>query len=330
MVSIALIRSGGKCLLNISEFRSSGFLLLRKPAATALFLVAMYLILMVSRVEGWDAAVWATLFFLCADTRCDDTGAPWLRFLPAGILLLFVPYLIYKHAADVWWAVAAWQMESVHHLFKWDALFARIPLNDPGWMRQAFPSPWLTEKLAWVYNFGFAFCIWGAAIRSFFARDWRKMLHYLLATHILQTPLIIPFYNAIELHESWWVMQRPDVFGRAAFMDAYHVTLNAQNCFPSMHTSVAFAVMLLALREKGPIFKWGMTAYAGAIILSTLYLDIHWTIDVLAGLAFGYGVVKLADVIMKRLLRKGQLFCRGERGRRGIGRHGSSIYQNNM
>ena len=290
--------------MKIDQLRSSGSVVLRKPLTAALFLVAIYLILKVSQVEAWDTLVWATLFFLCSDTRRDDTGADWLRFLPAGILLLFVPYLIYKFGADVWWRVAAWQMESVHHLIRWDTLFARIPLNDPGWIRQAFPSPWLTEKLAWVYNFGFAFCIWGAAIRSFFARDWRKMLHYLLATHILQTPLIIPFYNTVQLHEVWWVMKRPDVFDRASHMDAYHVMLNAQNCFPSMHTSVAFAVMLLALREKGPVFKWGMTAYTAAIIFSTLYLDIHWLIDVAAGLAFGFGMVKLTDWIMARIGRR--------------------------
>lgn len=275
--------------------------IVRRPLTAVLFLAAIYLILLVSRVENWDTLVWATLFVLCIDAHHDDTGTGWLRFLPAGILLLGVPYYIYKHAADVWWQVAAWQMESMHHLFNWDNLFARIPLNDPGWLREYFPSPWLTEQLAWVYSYGFGFCIWAAVIRSFLGRNWRKMLHYLLATHLLQTPLIIPFYNAVELHEVWYVLKRPDVFDRAARMDAYHVMLNTQNCFPSMHTSIAFAIMLLALREKGPVFKWGMTAYTAAIIFSTLYLDIHWVIDVIAGLAFGFAVVKLTDWLMARL-----------------------------
>jgi hypothetical protein len=239
----------------------------QKPVTVALFLVGLALILEVSKVEHWDTLVWATLFVLCLDTRSDDTGTPWLRFLPAGILLLAGPYYIYKHTGDLWWKVADWQMNSIRHYFQWDQAFARIPLNDPAFLRRLFPSAWLTQKLGWVYNFGFGFCIWGAVVRSFLARDWRKMLHYLLATHLLQTPLIIPFYNTVELHEVWWVLKRPDVFSRPSFLDAYHVMLNAQNCFPSMHTSIAFAVLLLAQREKGPIFKWGMTAYTAAIIV---------------------------------------------------------------
>jgi membrane-associated phospholipid phosphatase len=284
------------------EPRSPGELW-RRFAVGAMLVVSMGLIWEISKVERWDTMVWATLFFLCLDAREDEAVTSWLKFLPIGILLLAVPYYIYKHAADVWWKIADWQMNSVRHLWNWDLVFSRIPLNDPGWMRAEFPSTWLTNKLGWVYNFGFGFAIWGGTIRSFLTRDWRKMLHYLLATHLLQTPLIIPFYNTVELHEVWWVLGRPDVFNRPSFMNAYTVKLNAQNCFPSMHTSIAFAVMLLALREKGPIFKWAMTAYTAAIIFSTLYLDIHWTIDVLAGMAFAYGVVKLSDWIMSKLKR---------------------------
>lgn len=275
--------------------------LLEKPATALLLVVGFYLIFKVSAVERWDSLVWATLLFLCVDAREDEAKTSWLRFLPIGIILLAVPYYIYKNAADAWWKVAEWQMNSVRHVVNWDALFSRIPLNDPSVFR-VLNHPWLTQKMVWVYNYGFAFAIWGAVIRSFLTRDWRKMLRYTLATHVLQTPLIIPFYNAVELHEVWWVLGLPDPLGRPSFMDAYHVKLNAQNAFPSMHTSIAFAVMLLALRERGPVFKWGMTAYTAALIFSTLYLQIHWTIDVFAGLAFGYGVVKLADWVMSKVM----------------------------
>lgn len=276
----------------------------RKPIVAVLVVVGHYVVFRVSRVEGWDPMLWATLFFLCMDVHKDRVQSEKLKFLPAGVVGLALLYFLYKNAADAWWKVAAWQMESVHHLWQWDQLFAAIPLNDPAFVRRFLDHPWLTDKLVWVYNFGFSFCIWAAVIRSYLARDWRKMLHYTMATHLLQTPLIIPFYNTVELHEVWWVLGRPDALGRPAFMDAYHLKLNAQNCFPSMHTSIAFAVLLLALRERGPIFKWGMAAYSAAVIFSTLYLEIHWTIDVVAGLAFGYGVVKLSDWVMARIRRR--------------------------
>jgi membrane-associated phospholipid phosphatase len=273
----------------------------QKPATILLFAAGVYLIYRVSNVEHWDTMLWATLFVLCLDVQQDEAERSWLKFLPVGILMLFVPYWIYKNSGDWWWKIADWQLNAVRHYFNWDQAFAKIPLNDPAFVPQLLPSAWLTTKLKWVYNFGFGFAIWGSVIRSFAAKDWRKMLRYLLATHLLQTPLIIPFYNTIELHEVWWVLGRPDAFARPTFMDAYHVQLNVQNCFPSMHTSIAFAVLLLALRERGPIFRYGMAAYCSAIIFSTLYLQIHWTIDVVAGLVFGWAVVKLADWVMVKV-----------------------------
>jgi membrane-associated phospholipid phosphatase len=277
--------------------------LVQRLVTSVLLLAGMALILAVSKVEHWDTLIWATLFFLTMDVQKDDTKIPWLRFLPIGLLMLALPYYAYKNAGDLWWKIADWQMTSVRHLWNWDAAFAKIPLNDPAFLYQLWSRPWFTEKLTWVYNFGFGFVIWAAIIRSFLARDWRKMLHYTLATHLLQTPFIVPFYNTIELHEVWYVLKRPDFFLRPTFMDAYHLKLNAQNCFPSMHTSIAFAVLLLAQREKGPIFRWGMTAYCSAMIFSTLYLDVHWTIDVIAGLLFGYAIVKLSDWVMAKVTR---------------------------
>jgi len=276
---------------------------IHKPLTAAMLVSGFYLILRISNVERWDGLIWVALLLLCMDAYKDQQETTWLRFLPIGLILLLVPFWIYMNAADMWWKVADWQMTSVRHLWNWDAYMTKIPLNDPGSIWQKVNLPWVTQKAVWVYGFGFAFTIWAAVIRSFLARDWRKMLHYTLATHVLQTPLIIPFYSTIELHEVWWVLHRADALSRPSFMDAYHLKLNAQNCFPSMHTSIAFAVILLALREKGPIFKWGMVAYGSAVIISTLYLDIHWTVDVLAGLAFGYGVVRLSDWVMAKVPR---------------------------
>ncbi|MGE5674226.1 MAG: phosphatase PAP2 family protein [Mycobacterium leprae] len=282
---------------------------LERVAVILLALASFVLIVEISKVEAWDALLWAVLMFICLDVEKDRTELSWLKFLPLGLILMAVPYYIYKDAANYWWKIADWQMTSVRHIWNWDHFFAAIPLNNPQWIRQIYSAAWLDKRLAWVYNYGFAFTIWAAVIRSFLARDPKKMARYTLASHLLQTPLIIPFYNTIELHEVWWVMKWPDLLGRDKWMDLYHLKLNAQNCFPSMHTSIAFAVLLLAQREKGPLFRWGMTLYAAAVIFSTLYLQIHWVIDVLAGLLFGYLVVKLTDYLLDGI-RWQQLFRR--------------------
>lgn len=115
---------------------------------------------------------------------------------------------------------------------------------------------------------------------------------------MLQFPLILPFYNLILLHEVWYVNKQPDLLHRV-FADENSLLVAVMNCFPSMHTSISFAMLLLALREKDRIFKYMMVTYCSAIIFSTLYLQIHWVIDVIAGMIFAYGTVKLTDLLIR-------------------------------
>ena len=188
-----------------------------------------------------------------------------------------------------------WQEFYVRHIFKWNDLFRAIPYNDAAIFR-IYQAPWLTYYMRWAYVYGFALVVWVPVIRSFFARDGRKALRYILSSHGLQLPLIIGFYNTVLLEETWYVLGRPD--GLARVIDPGDPMLWVRNAFPSMHTSVAFAVFLLALREKGPIYKWTMVTYSLSVIFSTMYLEIHWILDVLGGMALGWFGVKLCDYLM--------------------------------
>jgi membrane-associated phospholipid phosphatase len=51
-------------------------------------------------------------------------------------------------------------------------------------------------------------------------------------------------------------------------------------------------------------FRWMMTGYASAIILSTVYLEIHWLVDVFGGLILGAGSVRLTDWLVAYVLRQ--------------------------
>jgi membrane-associated phospholipid phosphatase len=279
-------------------------LVARNIATGMLFLVAFLLLDQISRVEGWNRLVWMFLAFLLIDLDDDRRAGTWLSFLPGGLLLLGVGYLLYRHAPQLWWAVARWERESLPHLWNWNEFFRSIPYNDGDWLRRVPPFAWLqapvfTPWVRWVYAFGFALAVWGPVIRSFFARDAAKMLRYMLATHILQFALIMPFYALIRLEEVWWVLGRPDPFERA--LPPAELAVIVQNCFPSMHTSVAFAALLLALRERGQVFRWLTVAYTAAIIYSTVHLEIHWLLDLPPGLLLGWASVRLTDLLLKKV-----------------------------
>lgn len=269
--------------------------LLRRIYLPVLVIATAGVIYAITRVQSWS---WFCVLLLAAaliGVRKDAKPISWVHFMPAGLLTLLLFYLIYNYANPFWHRVVGWQTESVRHIFEWNGFFNRIPWNDAAFMRVWQPR-WLTEYMQWVYAYGFTLSYWICVIRAFFTKDVARMGRYSLAGYLLQVPLILPFYNTILLQEVWFVQGTPDLLERGLSGAAEYATV--LNCFPSMHTSIAFAGLLLSLRESNRWYKTLLCIYCVSIIASTMYLKIHWVIDVIAGMLFAYLCVKLADWIV--------------------------------
>jgi membrane-associated phospholipid phosphatase len=71
-----------------------------------------------------------------------------------------------------------------------------------------------------------------------------------------------------------------------------HINTNA-NVFPSLHTSLAVTVALLAWYTRDSYPRWFYVAATMAVTIafSTMYLGLHWGVDVFAGTLLGIGSV---------------------------------------
>jgi len=69
------------------------------------------------------------------------------------------------------------------------------------------------------------------------------------------------------------------------------------NVFPSLHTSIALTVVLLArrTRETYPSWLYVSTPLALGVVISTMFLGIHWGVDVVAGAVLAVVSVTLAE-----------------------------------
>jgi membrane-associated phospholipid phosphatase len=233
-------------------------------------------------------------FTAVRDIRLDVKLQSFLKIaLPFMVIIL----LIFINGNNLWHGVLLWEMGR-GIVVNLNSLFNKIPLNDAFFAR-IYQTSWLTWYMKMVYNTGFVLAVIAPLFRAAMVIDFRKMVKYSLSAHIFQVFIITPFYFMFHLQEIWFVRGHADMLGRHLVgRNAIETTLN---CFPSMHTSIAFAMFLLVLREKNKIFKWLWGIYCLSIIYSTMYLEIHWLIDVLGGLILGYATVKLVDLVVAKM-----------------------------
>ncbi|WP_446897772.1 phosphatase PAP2 family protein [Clostridium sp. LBM24168] len=223
-----------------------------------------------------------------------------VKLLP--FLLLSIPFFLFviylnKYGYAIWGKMLSWQI-SRSIVINLNPLFSTIPFNNGSFAR-IYTSQTLTWFFRIVYNNGFVLPVLLAIYRSAITRDFKKMVRYIMSAHVLQVFLITPFYFIFHLQEVWYVLHESD--GLARNLNANAAAGVTLNCFPSMHTSIAFAMFLLALREKDKLFRIFMSFFCMSIIFSTLYLRIHWVLDVIAGILLAYATVKLVDFLLAKL-----------------------------
>ncbi|NEZ46774.1 inositol phosphorylceramide synthase [Clostridium niameyense] len=219
-----------------------------------------------------------------------------------SFLVLAIPFLMFifyanKHGYSFWGKMLSWQI-SRDIVVDLNPIFKNIPFNDAGFARIL-----KTDTLTWffrlVYNNGFVPTVLIPIYRAAMSKDFKKMLRYGLSGHLLQVFLITPFYLTFHLQEVWYVNGHPDGLARNLSPNAAAgVTLN---CFPSMHTSIAFAMFLVVItNEKDTLFKWIWSFFCLSVVYSTMYLEIHWIIDVICGMILALVSVKIVDFILDK------------------------------
>jgi len=174
--------------------------------------------------------------------------------------------------------------------------------------QQALACPPLTWFLGFVYVIVFP-CLVFALLFVFDHLRHRRGLAMLLIGYLLNYLCELPFFLWFPVREVFHYYKHDLGFPgvrlllddiHPVVMQAYRAMSGLDNCFPSFHTSLGVTLALVAWHTGRTRFALLMTFLGAANALSTLYLGIHWFVDVVAGVAVGLLAYGLARLLSRR------------------------------
>ena len=209
-------------------------------------------------------------------TLADRLRAQWKPLaLLAGALV--VNALLRDLTPELSWIVG-WNVTGVIH-----AIEGNLVVNI-----QTIATPELTAYFAFMYVFGYVFLLTFPLLAYFALADLRP-LRITAYAYALNYVLGLLLYVIFVAYGPRNII--PDVAPLlyTTYPETQLLTTEVNtntNVFPSLHTSLSVTAALLAwmTREQYPVWFPIAVLFAASITFSTMYLGIHWAIDVVAGI----------------------------------------------
>lgn len=160
-----------------------------------------------------------------------------------------------------------------------------IPYND---LSQYFRYnyPFFLTVIRAVYHYGFFVPFIFLLIRAVARRDLRSLSLLAFGTFAFHYAAHFPFYFLTEGHQIWYV--------KGIMVPLFRTMSPLDHVFPSMHTSMSVTSLLLAWHQPNKWMRALYSVFCPMVIFATFYLQIHWTVDAIAGAIIGVAAVKFA------------------------------------
>lgn len=112
-------------------------------------------------------------------------------------------------------------------------------------------------------------------------RPAKAMLLLFPLTYLLALPFYL-FFPATNVF-TYYGVTSPIFELFPQLTDLYYSATTPNNTFPSLHVAMALLIANAARYSRNRTYRYWAYFYAGSVVLATLYLNIHWIVDVVGG-----------------------------------------------
>lgn len=174
---------------------------------------------------------------------------------------------------------------------------------------QSLATPTLTAYFSNIYVFGYTFLLVFPLLAYLLAEEPRPLYETVLAYIANYSIGLLCYVVFIAYGPRNFIPELVDPLLYTNWPQSQLLTSEVNtntNVFPSLHTSLSVTVAILAYRFREIYPRWIPLAWvlAGSVVISTMYLGIHWLTDVVAGCLLAVVAVTVARRFSGRLSRE--------------------------
>lgn len=218
-------------------------------------------------------------------TRAREV-APHLALL-AGVLLV---NRVFRHLGQELSWIVGWNITG--HIYLVEGRLVAII--------QSIATPALTHYFSFMYLYGYVF-LTVFPFLAYWMLEEPRPLRELIVAYAVNYGLGLVCYTLFISYGPRNLL--PDLVTPLLYTNYPQAqlltsTVNANtNVFPSLHSSLSVTAVLLARRTRQTYSGWYYLSIplGASVVFSTMYLGIHWAIDVAAGAVLALIAVEFAD-----------------------------------
>ena len=200
---------------------------------------------------------------------------------------------------DISWLIGisiTGHLKNIDGLLLWP-LYPQETPQVVGWL-QSMATPELTAYFAFIYMYGYVFLLVFPLVAYFALPEPEPLRRTIVAYGANYLIGVVCYVLFIAYGPRNFIIEEAEGLLYSTYSQYQFVTtaVNDQtNVFPSLHTSMSVTAALLAwtTRDEYPLWVPVSAVLAVSVVVSTMYLGIHWATDAIFGVTLGWLSVRI-------------------------------------